>query len=211
MHELRAVDYIATVYTMYLFQCSFVFVQNKDCNCIFQSRNHSTNVSFLVASFNAVSFSTGNYWNVTPALCGVLLYIIDKFFCLKFMKLLKYITVLSLLLSTVCIWFLGICYWYLKKFQYLTYDLPYNYSILVCMDFISLSPSFLSASVSFFYCFNSITIYVWWFFFFLILTYNLVLYLSCRVFLLFYFLFFFSLFFVSKSLPSHGYEQNTGW
>ena len=32
------------------------------------------NPSFLIASFNAVSFSAGNYWNVSTALSGVLLY-----------------------------------------------------------------------------------------------------------------------------------------
>ena len=34
-------------------------IQIKDSNCIFQSHNHSTNTTFVVASFHAVSFSAG--------------------------------------------------------------------------------------------------------------------------------------------------------
>ena len=71
MHQPKVVHYLATLYTMYLFQPCFV--QNKDSNCIFRSRNHSTDTSFLVASFNAVSFSAVTYLNVSQALSGALL------------------------------------------------------------------------------------------------------------------------------------------
>ena len=42
---------------------------------IFRGRNYSTYASFLVASFNAVSFRGGIHWKISPDLSGVLLYI----------------------------------------------------------------------------------------------------------------------------------------
>ena len=66
-----AMHYIALVYTMYLFQNSFVSLSRIKISTILASCNHSKNyVSFLVAPFNAVLFCAGTYWNVTTALSG---------------------------------------------------------------------------------------------------------------------------------------------
>ena len=63
---------------MYLFQDSFVrrlCVSRIKIPTLFANCNHSTNESFLVTSFNFVSFRAGTYWNISPTLTGVLMYI----------------------------------------------------------------------------------------------------------------------------------------
>ena len=47
-----------------LYSSTVYYIWNKNSICIFQSRHYSTNTSFLVASFNIVSFSPVTYWNV---------------------------------------------------------------------------------------------------------------------------------------------------
>ena len=68
MHQPKALHYIATVYTMKIFQCSFVSLSSVKIPTVF------SNACFLVAFFNAVLFSAGSYWNVSSALSEVLLY-----------------------------------------------------------------------------------------------------------------------------------------
>ena len=63
------------VYTIYIFQRSFVSLSTIKTPTVFSEVTITIqNASFLDASCNAVSFSAGTYWQVSPALSGVLLY-----------------------------------------------------------------------------------------------------------------------------------------
>ena len=87
MHQPKAVHYMATVYTMNLFQRSFASLPRIKIPTVLLYF-HSKNASFFFASFSAVSFSAGTYWNVSATLSGFLLYFIATLLHNKYFSLL---------------------------------------------------------------------------------------------------------------------------
>ena len=89
----KAVHYIVTIYTIYIFQRSLVSLSKIKIPTVF---SEITIFTCKVVSFNAVSFSAVAYWNVSHALNGVLLYsVYDLSYHCRFFRLVLWQCLLS--------------------------------------------------------------------------------------------------------------------